>query len=93
MKMKYETSVLLILCIIGFVCSAPADPTTEPIPILNQESNIEPDGSYQYRYETGNGIKAEETGTLKKASNQTVMMPLLPKVRFHTLRQRDNSLR
>jgi len=67
--MKYETSVLLILCIIGFVCSAPADPTTEPIPILNQESNIEPDGSYQYRYETGNGIKAEETGTLKKASN------------------------
>lgn len=45
-----ETSVLLIICI-GFVCSAPqgGGPTTEPIAILSQESNIEPDGSYQYR--------------------------------------------
>ncbi|XP_031616779.1 endocuticle structural glycoprotein ABD-4-like isoform X2 [Contarinia nasturtii] len=65
-----ETSVLLILCI-GYVFSAPQGgaQTTEPIPILSQESNIEPDGSYQYRYETGNGIKAEEVGTLKKASS------------------------
>lgn len=94
---------------------------TEPIAIIRQESNIEPDGSYQYRwemsgnhckrhhflsrwtanranlhdfihslngkqklieistprpnarrngsYETANGIQADETGTLKKASS------------------------
>lgn len=41
----------------------------DPIPIISQESNIEPDGSYRYSYETGNGIKGEETGTLKKATN------------------------
>ncbi|KAL5287387.1 hypothetical protein ACFFRR_008349 [Megaselia abdita] len=41
----------------------------EPIAIISQESNIEPDGSYQYSYETANGIKGQETGTLKKATN------------------------
>lgn len=41
----------------------------EPIAIISQESNLEPDGSYQYSYETANGIKGQETGTLKKATN------------------------
>lgn len=52
MKKKHstkETSVLLFLCI-GYVFGAPQDSTTEPIPILSQESNIEPDGSYQYKW-------------------------------------------
>lgn len=44
-----ETSVLLFICI-GYVFGAPQDSTTEPIPILSQESNIEPDGSYQYKW-------------------------------------------
>lgn len=69
-------------------------PVTEPIAIVRQESNIEPDGTYQYRwngmrgrggrvwtkcfiefflvcfsYETANGIQADETGTLKKATS------------------------
>ncbi|XP_055610636.1 endocuticle structural glycoprotein SgAbd-4-like [Uranotaenia lowii] len=30
--------------------------------ILNQDSVINPDGSYQYRYETSNGIQAQESG-------------------------------
>lgn len=38
---------------------------TEPIPILKQDSIINPDGSYQYSYETGNGIAADERGALK----------------------------
>lgn len=39
--------------------------STEPIPILRQENEIHPDGSYQYAFETGNGIIAEEKGSLK----------------------------
>ena len=42
---------------------------TTPIPILRQESIVNPDGSYQYSYETGNGIVAEEQGYLKNAGN------------------------
>ncbi|XP_026328708.1 uncharacterized protein LOC113236755 [Hyposmocoma kahamanoa] len=39
--------------------------TTEPIPIIRQEQIINPDGSYRYSYETGNGISAEEQGYVK----------------------------
>nr|CAD7397644.1 unnamed protein product [Timema poppensis] len=41
----------------------------EPIPILKQSSNISPEGAYEYSYETGNGIAADETGVLHKAAN------------------------
>ncbi|CAG9127111.1 unnamed protein product [Plutella xylostella] len=39
--------------------------TTEPIPIIRQEQVINPDGSYKWSYETGNGIAAEEQGYVK----------------------------
>ncbi|CAH0727812.1 unnamed protein product, partial [Brenthis ino] len=39
--------------------------TTEPIPIIRQEQIINPDGSYKWNYETGNGISAEEAGFVK----------------------------
>lgn len=42
--------------------------TTESIPILKQEQEINFDGTYKWAYETGNGIKAEEQGFLKKAT-------------------------
>ncbi|XP_018580260.1 endocuticle structural glycoprotein SgAbd-4-like [Anoplophora glabripennis] len=34
------------------------------IAILRQESDISPDGSYQYAYDTENGISAQESGSL-----------------------------
>lgn len=45
-------------------CAAPQS-ATEPIPILRQDSDINPDGSYQFSFETGNGISADEKGGLK----------------------------
>ncbi|XP_065171661.1 endocuticle structural glycoprotein SgAbd-8-like [Atheta coriaria] len=39
----------------------------DDIPILRQVSEVNPDGSYNYAYETGNGISAEEQGFLKNA--------------------------
>ncbi|XP_044737015.1 endocuticle structural glycoprotein SgAbd-2-like [Chrysoperla carnea] len=56
---------------VACVALATADKLTgkEPIPILRQQSEINPDGSYQWSYETGNGINAEERGFLKNAGN------------------------
>ncbi|XP_053695405.1 endocuticle structural glycoprotein SgAbd-2-like [Sabethes cyaneus] len=34
-------------------------------PIVSSNSDIQPDGSFQYSYETGNGIKAQNQGSLK----------------------------
>lgn len=42
---------------------------TEPIPIVKDDSQINGDGSYQYAYETGNGISADEKGELKKVGD------------------------
>ncbi|CAH0407736.1 unnamed protein product [Chilo suppressalis] len=37
------------------------------IPIIKQQQEVNFDGSYQYSYETGNGIAAQEQGYLKNA--------------------------
>ncbi|KAK3930036.1 Endocuticle structural glycoprotein SgAbd-2 [Frankliniella fusca] len=39
------------------------------IPIIKQDFNINEDGSYQWNYETGNGISANEQGSVKNAGN------------------------
>lgn len=44
--------------------------TTEPIPIIRQEQEVNYDGSYKWSYETGNGIIAEEQGFLKNAGDK-----------------------
>lgn len=38
-------------------------------PILKQSLDIGVDGSYQWNYETGNGISAQEVGSLKNAGS------------------------
>ncbi|XP_066597326.1 larval cuticle protein LCP-17-like [Prorops nasuta] len=51
--------------------AAPADPTTTPVAILKQSvDGPNPDGSYQYSYETANGIQAQEEGHLKNVGTE-----------------------
>ncbi|XP_014359948.1 cuticle protein CP14.6 [Papilio machaon] len=38
-------------------------------PIISQDADVFPD-KYQYRYETGNGISASESGVLKNAGRE-----------------------
>ncbi|XP_058124208.1 endocuticle structural glycoprotein SgAbd-2-like [Anopheles ziemanni] len=38
--------------------------------VLRQDVEINPDGSYQYAYETSNGIQAEQQGTLKDVGDE-----------------------
>ncbi|XP_055625113.1 cuticle protein CP14.6-like [Toxorhynchites rutilus septentrionalis] len=42
--------------------AAAQNPQDAQAQILAQDSSINPDGSYQYRYETSNGIAAQEAG-------------------------------
>ncbi|KAL0266561.1 UNVERIFIED_CONTAM: hypothetical protein PYX00_009073 [Menopon gallinae] len=66
-------------CVISSLCVAllctfvsaqgPRQLPGDQIPIVSQTIDHNPDGSYRWSYETGNGIKAEETGTLKKTND------------------------
>ncbi|XP_034249456.1 endocuticle structural glycoprotein SgAbd-2-like [Thrips palmi] len=42
---------------------------TTPIPIIRLDNVVNPDGSFSYTYETGNGIQAQAQGFLKNAGN------------------------
>ncbi|KAG5867888.1 hypothetical protein JTB14_028403 [Gonioctena quinquepunctata] len=44
-------------------------PETTPVPIVNQTDETNPDGSFQFSYETANGIKVEEKGYVKEGKN------------------------
>lgn len=39
----------------------------EPVPIVRSQSEVNPDGSYSFGFEGGNGIVADESGFLKNA--------------------------
>jgi len=39
----------------------------DEIPILRNDQTVNPDGSYSYSYETGNGISGQEQGQIKNA--------------------------
>lgn len=65
---------IIAIALLGCVLAAPQQqqqqqPTTEPIPIIKQEQEVNYDGSYKWSYETGNGIQAEEAGFLKNAGD------------------------
>ncbi|XP_070495016.1 endocuticle structural glycoprotein SgAbd-2-like [Chironomus tepperi] len=45
-------------------------PNRNVIPITSYKNEMSPDGSYQYSYSTGNGIKADESGYLKNVGQQ-----------------------
>ncbi|XP_050304557.1 endocuticle structural glycoprotein SgAbd-4-like [Anthonomus grandis grandis] len=54
--------------------AAPSSPLAQtgtastPIPIINQSAETKEDGGFSYSYETGNGIKVEENGSIKPAA-------------------------
>ncbi|XP_073951430.1 endocuticle structural glycoprotein ABD-4-like [Choristoneura fumiferana] len=60
--------VIVLLSLVALAASAPQKPADQAVAIIKQDFDQQVDGSYRYSYETENGIKAEETGSLKKAS-------------------------
>ncbi|KAG7299469.1 hypothetical protein JYU34_016430 [Plutella xylostella] len=61
--------ILLCLCATAVLSAPQTKEASEPIPILRQDSQDNGDGSYQYSFETGNGINAEQKGELKKVGD------------------------
>ncbi|CAD7076733.1 unnamed protein product [Hermetia illucens] len=66
-----KLTIVLAVALVGIVSAAPQGPTTEPVPIIKQEQEVNFDGSYKWSYETGNGIAAEEQGYLKNPGTDT----------------------
>ncbi|KAG5877071.1 hypothetical protein JTB14_014554 [Gonioctena quinquepunctata] len=62
--------IVLSLAFAAVSCGPALQPTGEPIPIVKYDNEgVNPDGSYQWNYETGNGISAQETGQVKVGAN------------------------
>ncbi|CAH0627160.1 unnamed protein product [Chrysodeixis includens] len=63
-------SIVLACMLVAVALAAPqGQPAAEPIPIVKDDSQINGDGSYQFAYETGNGISADAKGELKKVGD------------------------
>ncbi|KAJ8732055.1 hypothetical protein PYW08_014785 [Mythimna loreyi] len=62
-------SIVLACMLFAVALAAPQGAPAEPIPIVKDDSQINGDGSYQYAYETGNGISADQKGELKKVGD------------------------
>ncbi|KAK9729318.1 Insect cuticle protein [Popillia japonica] len=63
---KMNSWVIFVL-IVGYATAQRFNPNPSPgqhIAILRQSSELNPDGSYQWSYETENGIAAQEQGRL-----------------------------
>ncbi|CAG9768964.1 unnamed protein product [Ceutorhynchus assimilis] len=56
----------------GLLAISLCAPVDEPVAILAQTSDILPDGSFQSNYETADGTKVEQTGTIKQVGEEVV---------------------
>lgn len=45
--------------------------------VLRQDQQVNPDGSYQYSWETDNNIKVEEQGALKKIGEEEAIVSVV----------------
>ncbi|BFG04534.1 cuticle protein CP14.6 [Drosophila madeirensis] len=71
-------ALALVLCCLGAIHAQPQRGLPPPrsnsfdanAVILKQNFDLNPDGSYQYNYETSNGIRADEAGYLKNPGTQ-----------------------
>ncbi|XP_066260096.1 endocuticle structural glycoprotein ABD-4-like [Euwallacea similis] len=66
-----KTAVILACVVVVLVRGAPQQPTKEPVPIISQESDIQPDGTFKWSFEAGDGTKAEQSGQPKQIEKET----------------------
>uniref|UniRef100_A0A182IL85 Uncharacterized protein n=1 Tax=Anopheles atroparvus TaxID=41427 RepID=A0A182IL85_ANOAO len=58
---------IVCVLVVALIASVAAD---QDAVVLRQDAEVNPDGTYQYAYETSNGILAEEQGTLKNVGDE-----------------------
>lgn len=60
--------IFVVSTLAGMSLGAPQEPAnTTPVQIIYQNSVVNADGSFNYSFETSNGIKVEESGFVKPA--------------------------
>ncbi|XP_052897568.1 cuticle protein CP14.6-like [Anopheles moucheti] len=59
-----NTLLALVVLMVAAVYAAPADSDAQA-QIVSQKSDVQPDGSFNYAFESANGIKVEDQGTIK----------------------------
>lgn len=59
-----KVASLVFFTVLGCALAAPAE--QEPVAILAQESDIQPDGSFKWSFESADGVKQEQTGQPKQ---------------------------
>ncbi|XP_060517118.1 larval cuticle protein 65Ag1-like [Cylas formicarius] len=57
------SKVIVSLAFVAVAYAAALD-KPEPVPILSQENEIDPEGNFRYAFETGDGTKQEQSGQL-----------------------------
>ncbi|XP_014208583.1 endocuticle structural glycoprotein ABD-4-like [Copidosoma floridanum] len=68
-------ATLVTLSLLACASAAPAEPQGQVIPIVSQtQEGPNPDGSYKWAFESGNGIKANEEGHVKNAGSENEAM-------------------
>ncbi|XP_014616018.1 PREDICTED: endocuticle structural glycoprotein SgAbd-2-like [Polistes canadensis] len=63
-RYKMATNKIILLSMLAMTMTMAANPN-EPIAIVSQSQEINPDGSFHAKWETANGITVEEHGNLK----------------------------
>ncbi|KAF7276833.1 hypothetical protein GWI33_009736 [Rhynchophorus ferrugineus] len=57
--------------LLAVVLSA-AVPAQEPVPIVSQSADIQPEGSFQWSYESGDGTKQEQSAVVRQVGEESV---------------------
>ncbi|XP_013141397.1 PREDICTED: larval cuticle protein 1-like [Papilio polytes] len=63
-----KVMIVFALALVALAAAAPVEP--EPPKIVRSEFNQEPDGAYNFGFETENGINRQENGQLKEALDE-----------------------
>ncbi|XP_077290195.1 larval cuticle protein LCP-17-like [Arctopsyche grandis] len=71
--MKLLTFLLVISTAIVLVSSKPAPPAPPPPQIVKSSFDLDPSGSYNFGFETENGIVKDEVGSVKAIKNEKGM--------------------
>ncbi|KAH1001916.1 endocuticle structural glycoprotein ABD-4 [Dendroctonus ponderosae] len=76
----WKIIVRMFSCQVAFVLLAAvcavlgAPQNKEPVPIISQESDIQPDGTFKWSFESGDGTKAEQSGQPKQVEQETPLV-------------------
>ncbi|XP_049839553.1 endocuticle structural glycoprotein ABD-4-like isoform X3 [Schistocerca gregaria] len=64
--------LLVLSALVAVAMGAVAEITKDVVPIVKQENVISPEGNFHYLFESGDGTRAEEDGTLVKSQDPKV---------------------